>query len=199
MKGFLFMEMEEAVVLLEKHIMKGIVSMEIEEAVVLSEKHIFESGPRSNSRLSWVTFNKTEPFPSSCSFIPDVISSNSIAISFIDGLYFLSKFKHLFTSFAIAMTCRPTASALTLSSRISNNRSSSMDEIKCPTIPLGSSNGPKVKIGFLPVTSSARTTPKLYTSLFSCKLVRPEVLWVAISKGSFNLRREMGLIDVYGF
>ncbi|KAJ0704003.1 hypothetical protein HanPI659440_Chr14g0557811 [Helianthus annuus] len=92
--------------------------------------------------------------------------SNSMATSFIVGLCFPLEFKHRIAKLAISKTTPFESSCTTTGSNIDITRPSSIANIKCVAKFLCSPNLVK-EIGFSLVKSSSKTTPKLYTSLFS--------------------------------
>ena len=94
------------------------------------------------------------------------ISSNSIATSLIVGCFLPFKCKHLFARLAKMMTSSLSLSFFNWSSRISN-RWFSFIEWRKYVVKLLSTSDLVEETGFSPVKSSTRTTPKLYTSLFS--------------------------------
>ena len=94
------------------------------------------------------------------------IPSNSIATSLIVGCFLPFKCKHLFARLATMMTSSLSLSFFNRSSRISN-RWFSFFEWRKYVVKLLSTSDLVEETSFSPVKSSTRTTPKLYTSLFS--------------------------------
>ena len=93
------------------------------------------------------------------------IPSNSNVTSFIFGPFFPFNSKHLYARLATAVICSFSPSFMTLLSTMSNRRFSSIETTKYEAKLLTSLDHTE-DIGFCPVKSSTRTTPKLYTSLF---------------------------------
>ncbi|KAJ0840095.1 hypothetical protein HanPSC8_Chr14g0614611 [Helianthus annuus] len=94
------------------------------------------------------------------------IVSNSITTSFIVGLYLPFQLKHRIARLATCRSSSLVASLITIASKTDITRPSSIANKKCVAKLLCSPNL-LMEIGFSPVKSSTKTTPKLYTSLFS--------------------------------
>jgi len=100
----------------------------------------------------------------SCEFL---MPSNTIVTSFIAGLSFPFMLKRLLAKTATIIISSFLPWTLTWGSRIPDRRLSSMDIRKYVTKLLASSSDLLKDTAFCPVSSSTRTTPKLYTSLLS--------------------------------